>query len=421
MKCFLFVLCLIVFAAPMASAKTHDVGRTWTPMAIDGNLSDWTGFAMTAKMDDIVDVIGGYDDWSDANDLSVKLRMAYDNTNLYFCVEAKDDRIVNISPDTQPFSGDCAELGINGWLITLGARTTGNLIVTQVGGSGTSLPGLLTVFATAAGGYTIEGVVPLASIGVTPVVGGTCPLDLAVYDNDRDPAQIGFDTTMGLSSDSDRAYVSTATWRAATLLADKVQPTPPQLLYKLGEIKNVAVGSLVEIWCLPITLVMAADHYFFVQDNFSFTGVRVNWPDSMAAVHVGGVISRIVGHVALRDGMVQVDADMLQVAEGVTFDVKPMSVSTQRLGGSSVGIWPAVGGPGPSNVGLLITASGRVTGSITGGFELDGIPVYSTAAQQPTVGQCVAVTGVCVTRTGDSARPAIQAADNAVTITQEGQ
>jgi hypothetical protein len=76
-----------------------------TPPNVDGNLSQWTLYQYPADF-----VVYGKDEWSNAQDLSAKVMVGWDYTNLYLGVHVLDDRYIQNSSGEYLYLGDSLEV-----------------------------------------------------------------------------------------------------------------------------------------------------------------------------------------------------------------------------------------------------------------------------------------------------------------------
>ena len=170
------------------------------PPSIDGDLSKWTLIQYPVDY-----VVYGADDWVDAQDLSAKVMVAWDYTNLYLGVHVTDSRYVQNATGAKLYLGDSLE-------ILFDTNLAGDFYVDslspddfQLGISPgnpdpgkhpeaylwypTSVQGAITNVKIAAkkvdGGYDVEIAVPWSVFEVTPIAGQHYGFAVSVSDNDK--------------------------------------------------------------------------------------------------------------------------------------------------------------------------------------------------------------------------------------------
>ena len=81
-----------------------------TPDAIDGDLSDWNLAAMTpAVVDAPAQVYTGQASWTGPADCSGKFYVLWDDKNIYFGIEVKDDTLSMNKTGADIWNADCAK------------------------------------------------------------------------------------------------------------------------------------------------------------------------------------------------------------------------------------------------------------------------------------------------------------------------
>lgn len=171
---------------------------------------------------------------------------------------------------------------------------------------------------------------------------------------------------------------------------------------------------------LPLSSVSAKfTGSFYIQDSSRTAGIRV---ESSAAVNVNQLVS-VSGKIGLVNGCERaiLNCKVTTGSQGPT--VKPLAMVARDVGGASFNAYtPGVTrAPGLHNIGLLVQISGRIRGTIAGGFYVDdgsglndgygypGIRVLGTPPSDP-VGKYVKVIGAssCF-KAGDTIYPQIRA------------
>ncbi|MCO6451280.1 MAG: hypothetical protein J5I90_10885 [Caldilineales bacterium] len=166
---------------------------------IDGNLDDWAGIPATQ----VTIVQSGLENYSGAGDLSVNVRLAWDEANLYYSIDVIDDVHVQEMSGFSLYNGDSSELWIDSDLPTDfdSAIITGDDF--QIGfspGNATGNPAEAAVWypqrrpewnqqivaaaALRGGGYALEAAIPWTMLNVQPRSG--LVLGYAINANDND-------------------------------------------------------------------------------------------------------------------------------------------------------------------------------------------------------------------------------------------
>jgi len=137
----------------------------------------------------------------------------------------------------------------------------------------------------------------------------------------------------------------------------------------------------------------AFDDFFYVESTDRNHGIRVNETahgrTTGQAVNVGGLIG------TLASGERYINASDVSQTTG-SGSIEPLAMSNKALGGGPSGLQAGVeGGVGPSNIGLLVSTSGKVETKGTGWFTIDdgsqvNVKVYGAV---PSGNPHVVVTG----------------------------
>jgi hypothetical protein len=246
-------------------------------------------------------------------------------------------------------------------------------------------------------GYIVDGSVPLSALGTFT------KLDCVIRDSDSSSGG-GVDTVLGLGAGSPSLNISTLEWQKAKLLQG---PIPPPTVLSAQEIKTLPLATRITTAGWVVTYADPLGHYCQVESMARDVAFRINYPAGTFVVQPGYFVRQVTGPFLVRDAMRQVDAETLTIDPG-TFLISPTLFSNLRdLGGGPDSQLPFCGERrGVSNMGLLVTVPGRVTGSCAGGFLLDSTPVYSSSS--PPANTFVLVTGVVTSRRGDSGHTAIE-------------
>jgi len=171
-----------------------------TPPNIDGNLSQWTLTQYPADY-----VVYGKDDWTDAQDLSAKVMVGWDNHNLYLGVHVIDSRYVQNSSGAYLYLGDSLEVLLDTNLsvdfyvnslspddfqlgISPGSPDPGEDSEAYLWFPST-IKGLRAKVKIASkavdGGYDIEVAIPWSVFEISPVAGQHFGFAVSVSDNDK--------------------------------------------------------------------------------------------------------------------------------------------------------------------------------------------------------------------------------------------
>jgi hypothetical protein len=82
-----------------------------TPVAIDGDLSDWSLDAMPVALVDVAEQLNsGQANWSDADDLSGAFYLLWDDQNIYIAAIIKDDKLSMNKTGGNIWNADCVEI-----------------------------------------------------------------------------------------------------------------------------------------------------------------------------------------------------------------------------------------------------------------------------------------------------------------------
>jgi len=167
-----------------------------TPDAIDGDLSDWNLDAMTpAVVDAAAQVYTGQASWTGPADCSGKFYVLWDDTNIYFGIEVKDDTLSMNKTNGDIWNADCAEV----FFSTLNA-VTGHAEHSQWGfnannqkwcwenldgGGGTDPAYVKVVSRRTPGGYTLEVAFGYSGVHTLKIAAGsTIGLHVGLDDTD---------------------------------------------------------------------------------------------------------------------------------------------------------------------------------------------------------------------------------------------
>lgn len=165
--------------------------------------------------------------------------------------------------------------------------------------------------------------------------------------------------------------------------------------------KQAGNGSYVYFEPVVITAKFSGTpNFFFVEDPDRIAGIRVNGNTSFAVgdkVRVGGTINTAVGERYVTANAV----DLIQAGYG---DLVPLGMTNIALGGGTNGAVPGITGAyGTNNIGLLVTAWGRVAHiDATSFFLTDGSDVtlkviVPSTSDMPANGSYAVVTGASST------------------------
>jgi hypothetical protein len=358
---------------------------------------NWTQGATLVTLDSLSDIYGGQDAWSGPVDCSASISLGYDDLNLYYQVNVTDDHI-NSGLVVNFKVLDSVSLGLGNYTFNYIPASSSNQIILLPGSTipQTILNQQATVTITGSG-YIVEGSVPLLALGAFT------KLDCVIRDSDSSSGG-GVDTVLGLGTGSPSLNISTLEWQKAKLLQG---PIPPPTVLSAQEIKTLQLGTRITTAGWVVTYADPLGRYCWVESMARDVAFRINYPAGMFAVQPGYFVRQVTGTFIVRDAMRQVDAETLTIDPG-TFLISPTLFSNLRdLGGGPDSQLPFCGERrGVSSMGLLVKVSGRVTGSIPGGFMLDSTPVYFGSV--PPINSFVLVTGVVTSRRGDSGHTAIE-------------
>jgi hypothetical protein len=195
-----------------------------TPPNVDGDLSQWTLHQYPVDY-----VVFGKDEWTDAQDLSAKVMVGWDNNNLYLGVHVIDNRYVQNSSGEDLFLGDSLEvlldtklavdfyvnslspddfqLGISPGSPDPGEDSEAYLWFPR------SIEGARAKVKIAAksvdGGYDVEVAIPWSVFEVTPSAGQHFGFAFSVSDNDNSTEDL---QQSMVSSVPDRHLTNPTTW-----------------------------------------------------------------------------------------------------------------------------------------------------------------------------------------------------------------
>lgn len=181
--------------------KSASAKYTARPVNIDGNLSDWAD-AKPLYMNQVSQLQEGFSVWKGAKDLSGKIFVKWDNSNLYIAADINDDMpLKNSKTKNNIWNGDAIELTIG---LNPSADPGRDSFVKgdkQIGlgtGDGSKVKPSVWDWTSARapegsriavkkrpGGYTLEARIPWASIGsLAPAAGMRLGFDCAIDDSD---------------------------------------------------------------------------------------------------------------------------------------------------------------------------------------------------------------------------------------------
>lgn len=168
------------------------------PFEIDGSIADWSPVPVV-YMDQAVQMVIG--EWKGDRALSARIKTAFDPDALYLLAEVNDATpMVNNQTGTNIYNGDCLEL----YLGFAGPHTSYAEGDYQVGFSACARPeswnwtkargleGVTLAVVPSAGGYVMEGRVPLSNFG-SPAIGAgtTLSFDMALDNGEMGRSRSG--------------------------------------------------------------------------------------------------------------------------------------------------------------------------------------------------------------------------------------
>jgi hypothetical protein len=196
-------LAKLMAGAPMKIVRKSAAAQfTAKPVNINGDLSDWAD-AKPLYLNQVSQLQEGFSEWKGAKDLSGKIFVKWDNSNLYIAADVNDDApLKNSKTKNNIWNGDAIELTIG---LNPSADPGRDSFVKgdkQIGlgtGDGSKVKPSVWDWTSARapqgsriavkkrpGGYTLEANIPWASIGsLTPAAGMRLGFDCAIDDSDN--------------------------------------------------------------------------------------------------------------------------------------------------------------------------------------------------------------------------------------------
>lgn len=250
------------------------------------------------------------------------------------------------------------------------------------------------------GPYTINS----GTSAAAPLVSGIAALVLSKYPtwtNDQVMTQIKMNCT----------DVSPVGWDQETgwgvVNAYNALVNPPLTSSKIGDLNNMTIGKTVQISNAVVTSGSPdlLDRIYVEQKDRS-CGIMLPFSTMPIGFSEGDTVN-IIGSLATVNGELAIQGATL-TKTGTTTPISPLAMQNKSIGGAGVGIKSGIdNGTGINNVGLLVTAWGKVTtvsnydyfyiddgSNLDNGSGLTGLKIYSGTLVQPSKGDYVRITGI---------------------------
>lgn len=205
----LLAACTLLCACLAAAQSPHGIPlKPDPPIAIDGDLGDWSGVPNAITIQEPAQAVFGAGSWTGADDLSGTVRLAWRREHLFIAAAVTDDTIaqdqrasgiwqgdhvelyLDVRPDLEP---DRQHFGDGQFHIALSPgnfKNTGDALVDTgpeaycYSPRGHDVSGVLVASSQTGNGWILEAAVPWAMLGVTPEEGMPLRVEVGLSDTD---------------------------------------------------------------------------------------------------------------------------------------------------------------------------------------------------------------------------------------------
>lgn len=207
----LFPLMALLAMAPVALAQSlHGIPlKPDPPIAVDGELGDWSGVPNTLVLNQPAQVVFGKGSWTDADDMSGVVQLAWRAEYLFLAATVTDDVIAQAQRGAGIWQGDHVELyidvqpdaapekeafGDGQFQLALSPGnfgTTGDALADTspealfFKPSGHPVTGVLVASTKTANGWILEAAIPWTVLGVTPEANLPLAIEVGLSDTDN--------------------------------------------------------------------------------------------------------------------------------------------------------------------------------------------------------------------------------------------
>ena len=217
---------LLLSVSPFATSSAETLGiplKPDPPIAVDGNLGDWTGVPNAVDINQPEQAVWGAGAWRSTDDMSGTVHLAWRQEYLFVAAEVVDDVVaqaerggniwkgdhievyIDAEPDFEPNRESVGEgqfqLGISpgNFLNTGDSFTDCPPEAFCFRPQGTAVDGILVAAVPTPDGWTLEAAIPWTMLGIVPEKGTFIRVEVAL--SDTDAAEARQETMLTMSSE----------------------------------------------------------------------------------------------------------------------------------------------------------------------------------------------------------------------------